>query len=96
MRTALIAGCVKAQQLLKAHELFDEARQDGALPAAAALGSLLEVLCGRGYGLQALDAATGDGSTTVTTMPRSAQMSVVLCVGSRKDCGNYAVTASRM
>jgi len=55
MRTALIAGCVKAQQLLKAHELFDEARQDGALPAAAALGSLLEVLCGRGYGLQALD-----------------------------------------
>ena len=55
MRTALIAGCVKAQQLLKAHELFDEARQDGALPAAAALGSLLEVLCGRGYGPQALD-----------------------------------------
>ena len=32
-----------------------QARQDGALPAAAALGSLLEVLCGRGYGALAVD-----------------------------------------
>ena len=41
--------------LLKAHALFEEARQDGALPGASALAQLLEVLCGRGYGPQGLD-----------------------------------------
>ena len=41
--------------LLQAHALFEEARQDGALPGASALAQLLEVLCGRGYGPQGLD-----------------------------------------
>ena len=41
--------------LLQAHALFEEARQDGALPGASALALLLEVLCGRGYGPQGLD-----------------------------------------